>query len=68
MTTDNVEVKFHCKQCGELLTWSDNITDADEVRCKKCGQYFGTYLDLRNAATQAVRDKAAAMIKDILKR
>jgi DNA-directed RNA polymerase subunit RPC12/RpoP len=67
METEKIPVSFTCKKCGEKLSWSDDSTDSTEIKCQKCGERFGTYADLRNAALEAVRDKAVSIMKDAFK-
>lgn len=63
-----IPVSFYCKVCGAKLEWEDDSVDSTEIACKKCGNVFGTYADLRETALEAVRAKAESAIKDALKR
>lgn len=66
--TDKIPVSFRCKSCGIKLEWSDDAVDSTEINCKNCGTRFGTYAELRDAAVEAVREKAVGIMKDAFKR
>jgi DNA-directed RNA polymerase subunit RPC12/RpoP len=66
--TDKAQISFKCKKCGEKLSWSDDAIDSTLIICKKCGQRFGTYADLRHTAVEATKSKLESMLKDAIKR
>jgi hypothetical protein len=43
-----------CRKCGNKLQWPDDASDSTEIKCQDCGEHFGTYRDLRNAALDAL--------------
>ena len=64
METTKIPVSFRCKSCGAKLTWPDDAIDSTELSCQ-CGQYFGTYADLRDTALEGVKSKVESMFKDM---
>ncbi|TAM86664.1 MAG: hypothetical protein EPN41_09450 [Candidimonas sp.] len=68
MASDKVTVSFSCKGCGTRLSWLDDAIDSTKISCSNCGKYFGTYLDLRNAAMDATKAEIESRMEDILKR
>src|SRR5579872_6615829 len=53
----HVPVSLTCRNCGTKLQWPDAASDSTEIKCPKCGEHFGTYRDLRNAASEALRPR-----------
>jgi DNA-directed RNA polymerase subunit RPC12/RpoP len=68
MSQDNIEISFRCKKCGTTLTWPDDATDDSAIQCSNCGESFGTYKDLREAAVEAAKEKVDSMLGDIFKK
>ena len=65
--TETIPVSFTCKKCGAKLTWSDDATDQTRISCVNCGQYFGTYGDLRHTAVEGLKAKIERSFKDLFK-
>ena len=53
----HVPVSLTCRNCGTKLRWPDAASDSTEIKRQKCGEHFGTYRDLRNAASEALRPR-----------
>ena len=68
METTKIPVSFRCKVCGTKLTWPDDAIDTTELACTNCGEYFGTYADLRHTAVEGVKARVESILKDALKR
>jgi hypothetical protein len=67
METTKIPVSFRCKRCDAKLTWSEDAIDSTDLFCQ-CGQYFGTYADLKHTALEGVRSKVESMLKDTFER
>ena len=66
--TDTISISFNCKVCGAKLVWDDDIADNAPLNCKSCGEYFGTYMDLKETAMKAARDRVEEIIRDAFRR
>jgi len=64
--TDSIPVSFACKKCRTKLTWPDDAVDTTKISCTNCGEYFGTYEDLRHTAMEAVKARTEQIMKDVL--
>lgn len=65
---DTIPVSVKCGNCGGRLTWPANIAGSTHVICQKCGNDAGTYAELKNDATEAVRAQLERRMNDALKR
>lgn len=63
-----VNVLARCGKCGEQLSWDDNITDTVRIICQKCGNDVGTYAELKNDASDAIRTRLESLMEDASKR
>jgi hypothetical protein len=68
----HMPVSLTCRKCGTKLQWPDDASDSTEIKCQKCGEHFGTYRDLRNAALDAltprqVKQKKSETVKIVSK-
>lgn len=68
MSQDNIEVSFRCNRCRTQLNWPDDVADDTAIQCSNCGESFGTYKDLREAAVEAAKDKIDSVLGDIFKK
>jgi hypothetical protein len=68
MADDKITVDFACKNSGTKLEWPNNAIDSTRINCGKCGENFGTYRDLRDAAMKAARDEVAKSDASIVSR
>jgi hypothetical protein len=68
----HMPVSLTCRKCATKLQWPNDASDSTEVRCQKCGEHFGIYRDLRNAALDALtprytRQKKSKTVKIVSK-
>jgi hypothetical protein len=68
MTTDKVQVKFTCKECGgTVIELPDNHTDDSIAKCKGCGIEFGRWGDIKAKSVGLVKQQVIADFKNAFK-
>jgi hypothetical protein len=65
--SDEISIKFNCRDCGELVTWDENVSDEDIISCKGCGREFGTFGEIKAAGMRAAKDRLNETIEDAIK-
>jgi hypothetical protein len=69
MSTDMISVNLKCLKCGGVpMTDDDSVTDSSIVKCKSCGQIFGTYAEVKAKAVDTVREHVVERFKDMFKK
>jgi len=63
MTKDIVTAKLSCMNCGGVAETVDHPTDDSIVRCKSCGQIFGTYSEVKIKAFQTSKDEVISRVR-----
>jgi uncharacterized Zn finger protein len=64
MANDRIIVNLKCLKCGGApFVSEDHPTDDSVVKCKSCGQVFGTYGQVKAQATEHARSKLADLLK-----
>lgn len=68
MSTDKIEVKFTCEQCGgTVLEIPDDHTDDSIAKCKSCGVEFGRWGDIKAKAIQLAKGEVTSMVENAFK-
>lgn len=65
---EKVTVSAHCPKCGATVDISDTVPDDTIIKCKSCGETFGTLADVKAKAVQAVSDTLVKPVFDKIKR
>lgn len=67
--SEEVSVKFTCKECGgTVLELPDDYTEDSIASCKSCGIEFGRWGDIKAKAVDTVRDDVTRQFRDIFKK
>jgi endogenous inhibitor of DNA gyrase (YacG/DUF329 family) len=62
-----MQATVNCGNCGTQASWSDDISDHDEVKCAQCGETLGTFREIVDAVEKAAVKKIEEMLGGSLK-
>ena len=69
MGTDHITINLSCLKCGGVpMSEDDVLTDDSIVKCKSCGEVFGTYAEVKAKGMDTLKQHVIDKFKDVFKK